>query len=85
MQDQLLEIVRLLAEHQSQSTLFPSRARHFLGTLLLDSDDAYVKAKEILAKRFGDPFAVADAYRKKMESWSRISDCDDHGLRKFSL
>ena len=41
------------------------------GFLLLDSEDAYEKAKAMIAKRYGDPFAVADAYRKKIDSWSK--------------
>ena len=108
-QDQLLEIARLLAENHSHSrlplpepgifsgdllqypvwikafeTLIESRAikpnerLHFLGKyvtgnakevvdgfLLLDSEDAYQKAKDMLARRFGDPYAVAAAYRQK--------------------
>lgn len=35
--------------------------------LLLDSKDAYDKAKEILKNCFGDPFAVAATCRKKLE------------------
>ena len=31
------------------------------GFMFLDSEDAYQKAKEMLAKRFGDPFSVAAA------------------------
>ena len=128
MQDQLLEIARLLAENQSHSllpllepgifsrdllqypiwikafeTLIESRAikpnerLRFLGRyvtgnvkevvdgfLLLDSEDAYQKAKEMLAKRFGDPYAVAAAYRQKMESWPKIPANDGAGLRRFS-
>ena len=127
-QDQLLEIARLLAENQSHSrlplpepgifngdllqypvwikafeTLIESRAikpnerLHFLGKyvtgnakevvdgfLLLDSEDAYQKAKEMLAKRFGDPYAVAAAYRQKIESWPKIPANDGSGLRRFS-
>ena len=111
-QDQLLEIARLLAENQSHSrlplpepgvfsgdllqypvwikafeTLIESRALkpnerlHFLGKyvtgnakevvdgfLLLDSEDAYQKAKDMPAKRFGDPYAVAAAYH---QNWSK--------------
>lgn len=75
----------------------PSERLHFLGNyvkgeakevvdsfLLLDSEDAYDKAKEMLKKRFGDPFAVAAACRKKLESWPRIHPNDSTALRKYS-
>ena len=32
------------------------------GFLLLDSEDIHQKAKEMLVKRFADPYAVAAAY-----------------------
>ena len=41
------------------------------GFLLLESEDAYQRAKEMLVKRFGDPYAVAAAYRQKIEPWSK--------------
>jgi len=127
-QDQLLEIARLLAENQSHSRLplpepgifsgdllqypvwikafetliesraiKPSESLHFLGKyvtgdakevvdgfLLLESEDAYQRAKEMLAKRFGDSYAVAAVYRQKIESWSKIPANDGYGLRRFS-
>lgn len=52
------------------------------GFLLLDSEDAYKKAKVMIAKRYGDPFAVAHAYRKKIDSWSKIPPNNGIGLRK---
>ncbi|KAK3750705.1 hypothetical protein QZH41_005748 [Actinostola sp. cb2023] len=54
------------------------------GLLLLKCDDAYQKAKEMLSKRFGDPFAIATAYRQKLESWPKIQNSDVKGLRKFT-
>ena len=75
----------------------PSERLHFLGRyvkgeakevvdsfLLLDSEDAYDKAKEMLKKRFGDPFAVAATCRKKLESWPKIHPSDSIALRKYS-
>ena len=38
----------------------------------------------MLAKRFGDPYAVAAAYRQKIESWSKIPANEGSGLRRFS-
>ena len=36
------------------------------GLLPLDSEEAYIEAKKILASRFGDPFLVSNAYQKKI-------------------
>ena len=52
--------------------------------MLLDGEDAYQRAKEMLAKRYGDPFAVACAFRKKLEAWPVIAPYDSSGLRKYS-
>ena len=59
----------------------PSERLHYLGKyvkgeakqvvtsfLLLDSEDAYERAKQMLAKRFGDPFVVACSCQSKLES-----------------
>ena len=54
------------------------------GFLLLDSEDAYQKAKEMLAKRFDHPYAVAAAYRQNIESWPKVPAKDGSGLRRFS-
>ena len=75
----------------------PSERLHFLGKyvkgeakevvesfLLLDSEDAYDKAKETLKKRFGDPFAVVTTCRKKLEIWLKIQPNDNTGLRKYA-
>ena len=75
----------------------PNKRPHFLGKyvtgnakevvdgfLLLDSEDAYQKAKEMLVKRFGDPYAVAAAHRQKIESQPKIPANDGSGLRRFS-
>jgi hypothetical protein len=52
--------------------------------MLLDGDEAYTKAKEMLAKRFGDPFTVAASFRKRLEEWKQIAPGDAIGLRKYS-
>ena len=54
------------------------------GLLALDNTGAYSKARKILTDRFGNPFIVADAYRKKLNCWPRILPNDGQGLRKFS-
>ena len=54
------------------------------GFMLLDGEDAYQKAKEMLAKRFGDPFTIATAFRKKLDEWKQIVPNDAIGLRKYT-
>ena len=44
----------------------------------------YAKAKKILANRFGNPFLVTDAYRKRINDWPKILPNDCPSLRKFS-
>ncbi len=47
--------------------------------LLLDGEDAYLKAKEQLAKRFGDPFVVGTSFRRKLDEWKPIPPNDAIG------
>ncbi len=54
------------------------------GFMLLDGDDAYERAKEQLSKRFGNSFAVASAFRKRLDEWPQIAPNDGHGLRKYA-
>ena len=42
------------------------------GLLTLESTNAYREATKILSDRFGNPFLVANAYRKKINDWARI-------------
>ena len=54
------------------------------GVLLLETAEAYKQAKKILSDRFGNPFLIADAYRKKINEWPKIPPNDGISLRKFS-
>ena len=54
------------------------------GLLLLETTEAYKQAKKILSDRFGNPFLVADAYRKKIGEWPKIPPNDGTSLHKFS-
>ena len=38
---------------------------------------------KINASRFGDPFLVSNAYRRKISVWPRILPKDGPGLRRF--
>ena len=54
------------------------------GLMLLNSEDAYQKTKEMLSKRFGDSFVVANAYRQRLDSWPKIQAGDAKGMRKYA-
>ena len=54
------------------------------GLLLLETEDAYKQARRIQSDRFGNPFLVADAYRKKINERPKIHPNDGKSLRKFS-
>ena len=54
------------------------------GFMLLDGDDAYEKAKKQLSKRFGNSFAVASAFRKRIDGWPQVAPSDGFKLRKFA-
>lgn len=54
------------------------------GLLLLETSDAYKQQKKILSDRYGNPFLVAEAYRKKINKWPKIPPNDGTSLRKFS-
>ncbi|KAG1676100.1 DNA polymerase lambda [Nymphon striatum] len=50
--------------------------------MALDSDEAYDKACKTLDSRFGDPFLIAQAYRAKIEQWSKVTD--GIGLQRYA-
>ena len=54
------------------------------GLLALDSEDAYLEARKILFDRFGNPYLVANAYKKKIKEWPNVPPNDGISLRKFS-
>ena len=54
------------------------------GFMLLDGDDAYEKAKKQLSKWFGNSFAVASAFRKRLDGWPQVAPSDGLNLRKFA-
>ena len=54
------------------------------GYLLLTTDNAYHKARDILDKRYGDNFTIANAFRDKIDQWPKVASRDGAGLRKLS-
>nr|XP_006822330.1 PREDICTED: uncharacterized protein LOC102807587 [Saccoglossus kowalevskii] len=54
------------------------------GLLTLSSEKAYIKAKKLLAERYGDKLIVADTYKKQINDWPQIKSSDGKELRKFT-
>lgn len=54
------------------------------GFLSLETSEAYTNAKKVLSDRFGNPFPIADAYRKKISKWPRIQPNNGATLHKYS-
>ncbi|XP_020617947.1 uncharacterized protein LOC110055866 [Orbicella faveolata] len=54
------------------------------GYQFLKTADVYSKAKKTLEKRLGHPSVVAEAFRKKLESWPKIPPKDGFALREFA-
>ena len=58
---------------------------YFLVTPSEAADDSiYIEAKDLLARRYGDPFTVANAFRSKLDNWPKISNKDNLALRKYA-
>ena len=38
-------------------------------------------ARQLLDKRFGNPYDIADAYRDRLEKWPKLSSTDSSGLQ----
>lgn len=54
------------------------------GFFSLDGDDAYRSAKATLVRRYGDKYKVAEAYRRKIDTWPQIKHGDGTTLQKLS-
>lgn len=54
------------------------------GYFLLQSPDAYQKARADLQRRFGDPFTISESFRTKIDHWPVVKSRDHEGLRKLS-
>ena len=52
--------------------------------MCLEGEEAYLQAKRKLRERFGNPFRIAQAYRKKIYQWPKIGPYDSEGLKKFA-
>jgi hypothetical protein len=52
--------------------------------IILQTEEAYAEAKNLLDNRYGNQFEVANAFRRKLDSWPRIPPKDGAALRKFA-
>nr|BDT62740.1 MAG: hypothetical protein [Metapenaeus ensis nimavirus] len=60
-------------------------AKEAISSLLsLDTTEAYNDARELLKQRYGDVFTIAQAYRKKLDEWPKVSINNGSALMKFS-
>lgn len=53
------------------------------GYFLLRSDEALQQALDTLEKRYGNSYAIADAFREKLDSWPVVRNRDGEGLRRL--
>jgi hypothetical protein len=53
------------------------------GYLMIPTEDSYAEAVKLIEKRYGSQFVIAQAFKSRIASWSKISGRDAPGLRKF--
>lgn len=53
------------------------------GYFYIGSSSAYDSARKVLEDRYGHPFVVQKAFRKKLENWPKIGDKDSRALRNY--
>ena len=53
------------------------------GLFNVNEPDSFTKAYDLLQKRYGNPFIIAESFRGKLEKWKGIGN-DPKDLRKFS-
>ena len=54
------------------------------GYFFLTTEDAFNQAKQLLERRYGDPFVIGNAFRDKLDSWPRIPPRDGKALRDLA-
>ena len=53
------------------------------GCIHEDDHHCYTHAKDLLKKRYGDPFRLINAYRREIREWPQLKVGDAEGFRKF--
>ena len=82
---------RIASRTRDYSELFYYFEQHTTGTpkelvrscLHMPPAASYVEARKLLEQRYGNPFVLAQAYLKKLESWPSIRSDDTHKLDEF--
>ena len=54
------------------------------GYLVIGDDNSYHAALSLLAERYGNHLVLCNAFRLKLDSWSKNSDFDRAGLRSYA-
>ena len=54
------------------------------GNFLFSTVDSFNEAKRVLEERYGNSFALEDAFRSKLNNWPKIPSRDGKALRKFA-
>lgn len=54
------------------------------GYLQIPTAESFRSAKLVLEERFGNPFAVASAFRSRLDKWSKIQSRDGTALQKLA-
>ncbi len=50
----------------------------------MTTNDAFVQAKKLLDKRYGNHFVLGNAFRDKLDSWPKVPSCDGKALRNLA-
>ncbi len=58
---------------------------HIVKGLLNRGERGYIDAKDLLAKRFGNRYVIAEAYKKKAESWPDVKREEAKSWTSFSI
>ena len=82
---------RIASRTRDYSELFYYLEQHTTGTpkelvrscLHMPPAASYVEARKLLEQRYGNPFVLAQAYLKKLESWPSIRSDDTRELDEF--
>jgi hypothetical protein len=70
--------------HYLRKYLGGSAKKAVEGYFLVNSDTSYDQARQLLQKRFGDPFIIASAFRDKLETWPKLHPRDGLALRNLA-
>ena len=70
--------------HLVQRYLIGAAKSAILGLTLIPSEESYKEAMKTLDQRFGNKRAIAEQFRRQLESWPRIPNSRPEEIRKLS-